>query len=155
MIRLERQRNSLEIALAILTGAAAPQFGVTALGDAPKTLPAVPAALPSELLERRPDVAAAERQLAAASMAWSGRLPSLPETRGNDVHRYSFAEAKSRSVTPLQSPPGGLHMASKTLRAVGRENKRCNAESTSCSEKPAVPVTAGKATIARRSSRLR
>jgi hydrophobe/amphiphile efflux-1 (HAE1) family protein/NodT family efflux transporter outer membrane factor (OMF) lipoprotein len=81
MARLDRQRNSLEVALAILTGTAAPQFAVAELADAPKTLPAVPAALPSELLERRPDVASAERQLAAANarigVAKAGFFPVL------------------------------------------------------------------------------
>ena len=81
MMRLERQRSSLEVALAILTGTLAPQFTVAELADAPKTLPAIPAALPSELLERRPDVAAAERQLAAANarigVAKAGFFPVL------------------------------------------------------------------------------
>ncbi|MCC6233601.1 MAG: multidrug efflux RND transporter permease subunit [Verrucomicrobiales bacterium] len=65
--RLEQRRNSLESALAVLTGAFLPQFGLEESSSALPDLPPVPAALPSELLERRPDVAAAERQLAAAN----------------------------------------------------------------------------------------
>ena len=67
MARLERQRNSSEVALAILTGTVAPQFTVAEVKENPGALPAVPPALPSELLERRPDIASAERQLAAAN----------------------------------------------------------------------------------------
>ncbi len=67
MARLERQRNSLETALAILTGTAAPQFAVVEANEKIAALPTIPPALPSELLERRPDIASAERQLAAAN----------------------------------------------------------------------------------------
>jgi multidrug efflux pump len=67
MNRLERSRNSTEVALAVLTGAAAPQFDLAEIDEKVLPLPAVPPALPSVLLERRPDVAAAERHLAAAN----------------------------------------------------------------------------------------
>jgi len=79
--RLDRQRSSFEIALAILTGAPAPQFAVTEIDEKLPALPAVPGALPSELLERRPDIASAERQLAAANarigVAKAGFFPVL------------------------------------------------------------------------------
>jgi multidrug efflux system outer membrane protein len=58
MARLERQRNSNETALAILTGTAAPLFSITEIRENSPAIPAIPPALPSELLERRPDVAA-------------------------------------------------------------------------------------------------
>jgi len=67
MVRLDRQRNSFETALSILTGTAAPQFTVAELKETLPVVPAVPSGLPSELLERRPDVALAERQLASAN----------------------------------------------------------------------------------------
>jgi NodT family efflux transporter outer membrane factor (OMF) lipoprotein len=58
-------RGQLEHAIAILIGKAPADFSIAAQ---PYTLqfPAVPALLPSTLLERRPDVAAAERRAAAA-----------------------------------------------------------------------------------------
>jgi multidrug efflux system outer membrane protein len=65
--RLERQRSGYEVALAILTGALAPEFVLAENTNAPMTIPTVPAGLASELLERRPDVASAERRLAAAN----------------------------------------------------------------------------------------
>ncbi len=81
LLRLERSRNSVEMALAILTGTPAPAFQVAAAESGPGPIPAVPPALPSDLLERRPDVASAERQLAAANarigVARAAYFPSL------------------------------------------------------------------------------
>jgi multidrug efflux system outer membrane protein len=66
---LQRRRAELENAIAILVGANASSFKLapyTNPGAQWKvTVPQIPAGLPSDLLERRPDVAEAERQLAA------------------------------------------------------------------------------------------
>lgn len=63
---LNRLRGQYEHALATLTGTPAPLFALTpvALRRAP---PAIPLGVPSDILERRPDVAAAERAMAAAN----------------------------------------------------------------------------------------
>jgi len=65
-IELERQRARLEHALATLLGRAPASFS---LPRAPliTALPVIPAGLPSWLLERRPDIAAASRSMAAAN----------------------------------------------------------------------------------------
>jgi NodT family efflux transporter outer membrane factor (OMF) lipoprotein len=63
------QRIRLEHALATLCGEPATCFSVAAAAVTNYTekIPAVPIVLPSELLERRPDVAAAEQRMAAAN----------------------------------------------------------------------------------------
>ncbi|MFA5109840.1 MAG: efflux transporter outer membrane subunit [Desulfobaccales bacterium] len=65
-IDLGVQRAQLEHAIAILIGKPPATF---AIAPAPVALkvPAIPAGMPSELLERRPDIAAAERNMAAAN----------------------------------------------------------------------------------------
>jgi NodT family efflux transporter outer membrane factor (OMF) lipoprotein len=73
-------RSQLEHAIAILTGKPPAELtiAVTPLGVAP---PAIPLELPGELLQRRPDIAAAERRVAAANaqigVATAAYYPSL------------------------------------------------------------------------------
>jgi NodT family efflux transporter outer membrane factor (OMF) lipoprotein len=63
---LERQRATFEHAIAVLIGQNPSTFALPAAPWAP-TVPNVPGILPSVLLERRPDVAGAERRVAAAN----------------------------------------------------------------------------------------
>ena len=63
---LVRQRGQYEHAVATLCGLAAPQFTLTPQVGELKA-PAVPLGLPSELLQRRPDIASAERAMAGAN----------------------------------------------------------------------------------------
>ncbi|HVU34695.1 MAG TPA: efflux transporter outer membrane subunit [Opitutaceae bacterium] len=64
---LENRRASVRNALAVLIGAPASDFQVTPSPVGRITAPVVPPGLPADLLERRPDIAAAERSLAAAN----------------------------------------------------------------------------------------
>ena len=63
---LEQQRTTLEHAIAMLIGEAAGSFGLPE-ADWVATVPDVPIGIPSSLLQRRPDIAASERLVAAAN----------------------------------------------------------------------------------------
>ena len=80
LVDLEIPRAQYEHALAVLTGRPPSALSI---GDMPNQSPppAFPIGLPSTLLERRPDIAAAERQVAAANeqvgVATAALYPSL------------------------------------------------------------------------------
>jgi NodT family efflux transporter outer membrane factor (OMF) lipoprotein len=66
MIDLGVQRAQLEHAIALLIGKPPAAFSLP-LTSLATTIPSIPAGLPSELLERRPDIASSERMMAAAN----------------------------------------------------------------------------------------
>ena len=86
-------RAQLEHAIAVLIGRAPAELTIAAAGTEPK-LPAVPPALPSELLERRPDIAAAERRMAAANaqigVAEAAYYPSVSLSAGAEFGKGEF-----------------------------------------------------------------
>lgn len=65
-IDLAVMRAELEHAIAVLIGRVPEGFHVS-VAELKNTLPVIPVGVPSELLERRPDIAATERQVAAAN----------------------------------------------------------------------------------------
>ncbi len=120
---LQRQRAQYEHAIALLQGQPASDFKapVRALAELP---PAIPLNLPSELLQRRPDIATAERQVAAANaqigVARAAFYPSLPLTGG--------AGFSSRDIASLVTVPSAVWSiglaALEPLIAGGRNRAR-------------------------------
>ncbi len=90
---LKRQRAVFEHAIATLVGTPAPQFELP-VKVTPMTPPAIPVGIPSDVLERRPDVAAAERAMAAANaqigVASAAFYPSLIFGAGGGFQSRDF-----------------------------------------------------------------
>jgi NodT family efflux transporter outer membrane factor (OMF) lipoprotein len=102
------QRAQLEHAIALLVGKAPAAFS---LPPAPLriTMPEMPAGVPSELLERRSDIAAAERRVAAANaqigVAKAAYFPSLTlsgsyGSRSADASQWFTAPSRFWSIGP-------------------------------------------------------
>lgn len=83
LVDLGVTRAQLEHAIAVLTGKPPAELAVSR-APIPRDPPAVPTGLPSALLERRPDIAAAERQMATTNeqigIAQAAFYPSLTLT---------------------------------------------------------------------------
>jgi NodT family efflux transporter outer membrane factor (OMF) lipoprotein len=86
-------RAQLEHTLAVLVGKTPADFSINASTTSTEEfhIPQVPALLPSDLLERRPDIAAAERRMAAASanigVAAAAAYPTLDLFAGATITR--------------------------------------------------------------------
>jgi multidrug efflux system outer membrane protein len=101
---IERQRGAVEHALAVLCGEAPASFSLAKNRRLPAP-PSVPAGLPSTILQRRPDVRAAEQDLRAANadigVAIANFLPTftLVGTGGlESVGAEDFLEWRSRTA---------------------------------------------------------
>jgi multidrug efflux system outer membrane protein len=116
------RRESFQDALAVLAGESATSFSIPAAIEE-INLPAVPAGLPSDLLERRPDVAAAERSLASANarigVAKAAFFPAISLTgsagyESGETERLFGADSRIWSIGPAVYLPifqGGRNRA--------------------------------------------
>lgn len=97
-IDLRWQRAQMEHAIAVLIGVPPSELSITERDQIP-ALPVVPLALPSQLLERRPDVASAERQVIAANaqigVAEAAWYPDLTLSASGGYRNSSFSNLVS------------------------------------------------------------
>ncbi|MFC0254675.1 efflux transporter outer membrane subunit [Massilia consociata] len=121
---LQRQRATTEHALAVLLGKPASSFvaGANPLRDS-MALPAVPAGLPSALLERRPDIVAAQRAMEASNarigVARGAMFPALTISAAgggvggafSDVFRWSSRSWVLGLLTAMPLIDGGRNRA--------------------------------------------
>ncbi len=120
---LDQRRAALRHALAVLCGQSPEGFAVDDRTALPVTVPALPVSLPSEVLERRPDVAAAERTLAASNaqigVAKAAFFPSIKLIgsagyNSTDLNSLLNSDSRQWSLGPAISLPifqGGRNVA--------------------------------------------
>ena len=97
---LQVQRDRTEHEIAALLGTAAPAFAI-APNPHPCAVPAIPAGIPSDLLERRPDIASAERAMAAAN----AQIGVAKAAFYPDIRVGIFGGTESRMVSQLLQAP--------------------------------------------------
>jgi multidrug efflux system outer membrane protein len=121
---LQNQRYQFEHALATLVGTPAPSFALAPVSVAPP-LPPLPVGVPSDLLQRRPDVASAERAMAAANarigVAKAAYFPTIELAPGLGVPGLGWESAAVASVFDAPSRLWAIGLsASQTLFDAGK-----------------------------------
>jgi NodT family efflux transporter outer membrane factor (OMF) lipoprotein len=119
LIDLGVQRAQFEHAIAVLIGESATNFNITEkplAGDPPS----VPTGIPSELLQRRPDIAGAERRVASANaligVAKSAYYPTIMLGAGGGVESDQIGQVFNASSAIWNAGPS----VSETLFDAGR-----------------------------------
>jgi NodT family efflux transporter outer membrane factor (OMF) lipoprotein len=101
LLSLERQRAQFEHAIAVLVGQAPGNFSLKADAAWSASVPDIPIGVPSTLLQRRPDIAAAERRVAQANeqigIAQSAWYPNLRLTGSAGLGAASIGDLFSAS----------------------------------------------------------
>lgn len=121
LIELRLQRAQLEHALAVLLGQAPANFRLAETARLPAA-PAAPRLLPASLLQRRPDIAAAERRVAAANaqvgVTRAAFFPSLTLSASSGYRANQWSDLVS---LPHRFWSLGPSMALALFDAGGRE----------------------------------
>lgn len=99
---LDMQRAQLEHAIAVLVGQNPSTFSIAA-ADWNAQVPLLPSSLPSQVLERRPDIAAAERRVAAANanigIQRAGYFPQFTLTGNQQSNAAAWGELFSAATS--------------------------------------------------------
>lgn len=110
-------RAQLEHAIAVLVGKAPANFAMEIKPVMDVKVPDVPAAMPADLLVRRPDIAAAERRVAAASakigVAEASAYPSLDLFAGLSIRKGVLGGAKALAPLYPESTPKAIRTGVK------------------------------------------
>ena len=100
---LQQQRDQFEHAIAVLVGAPASGFSIAA-APLQATPPSIPLGVPSDVLERRPDIAAAERSMAEQNarvgIATTAFYPNISLTGSGGL--------QSRAISSLATAPSAF-----------------------------------------------
>jgi NodT family efflux transporter outer membrane factor (OMF) lipoprotein len=142
-IDLRATRANLEHAIAVLVGKAPAELAIAPVESFAPQLPEVPPVLPSQLLERRPDVAAAERRVAAANarigIAQAAYFPDLSLTGSGG---FASSALSSLISAPSRAWSLGLGLAATVLdfgaRSAEVERTRAAYDETVASYRQAV-----------------
>jgi outer membrane protein, multidrug efflux system len=131
---VQRERAAAEHSLAVLLGKAPAQFSMAANPLQPVDI-RIPPGLPSSLLERRPDVAAAERAMAAANarigVAKSAYFPSLNLTGAAGFESATLGDLfKWSARTFLLGPFAGTALSVPVFDGGRRKGNLANARAT-------------------------
>jgi multidrug efflux system outer membrane protein len=137
-----RQRNELESNLALLCGQPAPDFHIGVRPLRGVCLPGLSQELPAALLTRRPDVAAAERRLAAALQdIRRARAEELPRVTvsgyigqmSEEFDRFANHSSHEAAIMPVISIPvfeGGRLQANERLAIAQRDQAAADYKET-------------------------
>ncbi|MDD2547404.1 MAG: efflux transporter outer membrane subunit [Burkholderiaceae bacterium] len=138
----EITRAQLEHALAVLVGQAPAQFSLPSTARLPE-VPPVPAQLPSRLLERRPDIAAAERRVAAANaqigVARAAFFPALTLSASTGYRGAALSDlVAAPNLFWALGPALAASVFDGGLRAAGVESARATLDQTAATYRQTV-----------------
>ena len=138
------QRAQLEHAIAVLLGKAPASFTLNARGELPQA-PVVPRLLPSTLLERRPDIAAAERRLVAARAQFDGaKAAFFPQLNLSASAGYRSSElsqlVRAPSLFWSLGPALAVALFDGGARDAAADQARANMEAATASYRQTVLV---------------